>query len=177
MQIKSYFYCMKKKSLYVVLLLLVSFFLFTASHPLYLSICQIDHNAENKSLEVSVRIFDTDIIEALEAKGVKNIHLGTASELDGLDSLIANYIQENIQIAVEGKKVAGNFLGKEVEGDVVWSYVEFLNVPSVSSIQVKNTLLFELFDSQQNIVHVKVNGKTRSLRLHIGEKSGEIEFD
>ena len=34
-------------------------------------------------------------------------------------------------------------------------YLEIENLPSFKSIKLQNTILFDLFDKQQNIIHLK----------------------
>ena len=146
-------------------------------HPMYISVCEVDYNAEAQSLELAVRIFLDDMEAALEAQGTGKLYLGTASESEEADRYIEKYLQTAIQLKINGKDVKGKYLGKEIEQDVVWSYIEVLNVEKPGKISILNQILLEIYESQQNIVHIRVGKQTKSFRLFKGNKNGVAEFD
>jgi len=145
-------------------------------HPFYVSICQIDHNAKTKSLEVTFKIFTEDLESALEAQGAERLHLGSERESVKTDRYILSYLKSHVTLQVDGDTVAFKYLGKEIEMDETWCYVEVPNVPSVNKLTIRNSLLMENFEAQQNIVHVKVGGKQKSLVLWKDKREGSVEF-
>lgn len=146
------------------------------AHPFYVSICQINYNAEAKSLEIACKIFIDDLEEALEQKGNKDLNLGLENESASADEYISAYLSKHLSIEVNALPVQGDFLGKEITDDVVWCYIEMLEVPFPNEISIHNTLLLSTFENQQNIVHMKVNGKEKSLRLFQGREKESLNF-
>ena len=67
-------------------------------------------------------------------------------------------------------------LGKEVEMDVTWCYLEFTGVEAVRSITVRNEVLFEMFDDQSNLVHLYIGKEETSMLLHRGHRTERIEL-
>ncbi|MCF6333363.1 MAG: hypothetical protein L3J11_08765 [Draconibacterium sp.] len=65
----------------------------TNAHPFYVSICQVDYNKENQSLEISVKIFANDLLVALEKAGATKIFLGEKKENPETDKFIFNYLK------------------------------------------------------------------------------------
>ena len=155
----------------VFLFLYVSFL-----HPLHLSVCDIEFDSQNRSLEISQRIFADDLENVLRPKiGAKTDILNPANK-EQLSSAIRDYVLQNLQLQLNGKKVTPRYVGYEVDEDVVWVYMEVPNVRSLNTITVQNTLFFETFEDQLNLINVKKDGKVRSLKLAVDQKEGTLRF-
>ncbi|MEM8889443.1 MAG: DUF6702 family protein [Bacteroidota bacterium] len=166
-----------KKILRIPFIYILPFFLFSSfAHPFYVSVSQIGYNSESKSLELACKIFVDDLETALEAAGAKDLYLGLDKEKSSADEIIDNYLRKHLDIRINGNKVEGSFLGKEVIDDVIWSYIEYTDVAFPSELSIDNTLLLEELEGQQNIVHVKVAGKEKSLRLFKGRSKDVLNF-
>ena len=150
------------------LFFLVYFFLLQIpvfAHPFYTSICQVDFNGKDHNLEISVKIFADDLIQALKNRGAPEPFLGEKREIPQTDSLINSYIQSKYTFIVNGQKAAYNFIGKEMDTDAVWCYFEIEKVADLKQIEVHCDLLTELFDSQNNIIQITKNGVTKNMLL------------
>ncbi len=146
------------------------------AHPFYVSICSIDHNAKTKSLEITFKVFTEDLESAVEAQGAERLRLGSENESPKSDQYIQTYLKKRVTIQVDGDTMAFSYVGKEIETDETWCYAEVASVPSVSKLTIRNSLLMERFEAQQNIVHVKVRGKQKSLVLWKDKREGSVEF-
>lgn len=146
------------------------------AHPFFISICQIHHNSESKTLEVAIKLFANDLETAMGAEQTSALRLGTDRENPDADAHIANYIQQHLLLSVDGTSVTGEFIGKEYEADVVWCYIEVPDIPTVSKLEVSNRLLMNEFPSQTNVVHVTVNGQRKSMLLQKGNARDIVSF-
>ncbi|MGH7495270.1 MAG: DUF6702 family protein [bacterium] len=145
-------------------------------HPYYISICEVDHIAQAQTLEITFKIFTDDLEEALAAQGAGKMHLGTAEEDKNAGRYIFSYLKKKVAFLVEGDSATFTYIGKEVEAEITWCYVEAKNVAAISKIEVVNRLLLERHDEQVNIVHVKADSKRKSLLLHKNRVSGTLTF-
>ena len=162
----------KAPILFSGLILLLSGFTF---HEFYVSLCKIDHNPETNALEITMKIFTDDLEYGIT--GSRDFYgLGTSKEPAGSDSLIFSYILENFKVNLDGNCMKLNYIGKEVEVDVTWIYVEIDDVEFIGRVEVSNHMLTELLEDQVNIVNLKYHGKTRGLLLKQGNPSGILEF-
>ncbi len=136
-------------------------------HPFYISVTEISHNAKDKALEISCKLFTNDFEAVLE----KNLHTridlsATAPAAKKIaDGYIAAYISKNLQIKVDGKPVSLQFAGSEREDEATWSYFQVVNIPSVKKLDIVNSLLYDGFDKEINIMHVSVGGERKSGKL------------
>lgn len=145
-------------------------------HEFHLSLAEIDHNAEKKTLQVAVKLFTDDLTVALEKPGAPKLYIGTADEPPKANEIIAAYLKQHLLLKVNGKEVAFDYLGKEAETDATWCYVEVKNVARIKTIEVQNTLLLEAFDDQTNMVNLNINGIKKSGLARKGNSKLKFEF-
>ncbi len=75
------------------------------------------------------------------------------------------YLKDKINIKINGKSAEFKFIGKEYDNDILFCYLEVADVKEVKTIEISNTLLFDSFDDQQNIVKLNINGEKKSFIL------------
>lgn len=158
-----------------VLLLGVSNLSFSG-HPFYVSVLQIDHNAQAKTLEVSCKLFTDDFEKQLRTVYHVHVDLLDAKQKPVMERMVNDYIQKHLKISVEGKPVALNFLGYEQIEEGIYSYYEVANIPQVKSISITDNLLYDYMENQTGIVHVTVNGKRQSTRIMNPADKVEMRF-
>jgi len=159
--------------------LVLSFLLLTSFsyHKFYVSISEVNHNTETAALEISMKIFTDDLEAALEADTSEKLWIGDPErEAVTTDSLLAVYFDKKLTFNINGEDKEAVFLGKELEADVTWCYLEIQDIPAVKSVSIDNRILMELFDDQKNLVHIYANGKEKSLFLRRGKTVGEVSY-
>lgn len=165
-----------KKIIKIILVLMLFVSLTSmAMHKFYVSVNQIDFVPKKKALEITSRIFIDDLDLALEKKFKKKVYLATSKETADSKELLQKYFNEKFSIKVNGQLKPINFLGKEVEENVLICYFNIKDVQKVTSLEIKNTVLMELYD-QQHIFHTNVSGEKRSLLLTNGTTSGVLKY-
>ena len=58
----------------------------------------------------------------------------------------------------------------EPEVDTVWIYIETKVREDVAELSVRDGILFDLFDDQLNVLHIRYNGKAAGLVFKPGDK-------
>lgn len=134
-------------------------------HPFYVSVTEINHNAKDKILEISCKLFTNDLETVLEKNLHTKVDLSSPADKKAAEGYIAAYIIKNLQIKVDGKPVPLQFVGSEKEQEATWSYFQVNNMPSVKNIALTNSLLYDGFDKEINIMHVSVGGDRKSGKL------------
>ncbi len=166
---------MKKTKLFflVSLLLVLSSFV---THKFYVSVTQIEHNAEQESLQIISRVFIDDIEDLLQERYDSLIVLNPEEESSKAEDYLKKYFDQKLKIKVNNKEVSFSFLGKEYEDDLIICYLEINNISSFQNIEISNEVLMDLFEEQQNIVHVRKNDQRKSLILESGKSNGLLNF-
>ncbi|TXE16525.1 peptidase E [Psychroserpens burtonensis] len=150
-------------SLKVVLLAIIFPFFLSAVHKYYVSVTQIEYVKEQKSLQIITRIDVDDLELTLQERFDKTINLTTMDEKSTVDEYIKKYLKQKFEIKINTKEVILTFVGKDYENDQVICYLEIENVEGINTIEISNTVLFDLFPKQKNIVKSKINSKVNNL--------------
>lgn len=149
----------------------------TVLHPLYISVTEISYNASDKTLEISCKMFTDDFENALGAIHHTKIDLTHPKDKDIANEQVFNYLKNNLRIALDGKPVNLEFLGFEKEKDATWSYLQASNITKAPSVvEIQNSILYDAFNEQMNLIHITVNGKRKSTRLDNPEKNAKFQF-
>jgi len=162
-----------KLLLLIIILPLISF---TAIHKYYVSVTEIEYVAEQKSVQIISRIFVDDFESLLRNRYDERLTLAIENEDDLVDYYTEKYLKEKLIITINSQILEFNFIGKEYEEDIMLSYLEIVGVDNISSIEVTNRILFELFQDQKNIVRFKINSKNKSILLIKENDKGLLNF-
>jgi len=137
-----------------------------AMHPFYITVTEINHNAKDKIIEVSCKIFTDDLETALTKSSGTKVVLSNQNNKTATDKLIAVYIMKHFQLKIDDKPVTLQFVGSEKEEEATWSYFQVNDISSLKKIDITNDILYETFDSEVNLMHVMVNGNRQSKKLN-----------
>ena len=145
-------------------LIIFFFFLIFSSfleHKYYVS-TSLFNFTEDSSLQITLRIFKDDLSNAISDTYLdqKTDDLNLNDEL--YFKQVDKYINSKISILIDDKKFEMDYLGLETKNDMYVCYLEIENLPVYSNMVISNKILFEIFDDQQNIIHVKRNDKRQS---------------
>lgn len=167
---------MKSIARYLLLIILTLSLLSMTWHKYYVSVFQFSYVPAKKQVQLTSRIFIDDLEAAFVKKYKKNFYLGTKDEIANANDYIVKYFAEKLQVKLNGKEKPLKFLGKETEDDILICYYTLPVESNVKTVQVSNASLLEMFDDQQNIIHVSVKGNKKSLLLTNNERQGLLEF-
>jgi len=147
-----------------------------AFHPFHVSTTEVNHNAKDKTLEISCKIFIDDFESCLSKVYHTKVDLSSASVKTAMDSLVKKYLISHLRINADSKAVTLNYLGFEKDGDAANIYLEVEDVSSVKIIDVFDSILQDLYDDQINIVHVIIGGNRKSTKLDYPNKEANFSF-
>src|SRR5277367_5720430 len=81
------------------------------THPLYISVTEINHNAKDKILEISCKMFTDDLETVLEKVAKTHVDLTAPAGKPVSDKLIEAYVEKHLRLKVDGKPVVLQFVG------------------------------------------------------------------
>jgi hypothetical protein len=145
-------------------------------HPFHVSVTEINHNASDKTLEITCKIFRDDFEKILVQNYKTKVDLINPPDKKAMEKLVTDYVQKHLSIKADGKTVSYTGLGFEFEDDAIYSYYQADNISSVKSIALTNTLMHDLFDDQLSIMHITVGGNRKSGKLNFPAKEAAFSF-
>ena len=147
-----------RRNLYFLCLVLVIPIMSLGVHKHYISLTKVDFIKDKEVIQVTMKFFIDDIELALENRHGQNMELTTKDENKMANNYMQGYIEQKFKVWVNGEEKAYAYLGKEYENDEVIFYLEIENIPSIETIEIQNSMLFEEFEEQQN--YIKLNIET-----------------
>jgi hypothetical protein len=145
-------------------------------HPLHIATVEIEHNATDKTLEITCKTFWDDFESILSKNNKKTIDLSSTKAVSDNNKVIFEYLKSHLQITIDGKAIPLSFVGYEKEDVVVFSYLQADNVASVKKVSIISSIMHDMFDDQTGIIHVIVNGNRKSTKLDYPVKNAEFSF-
>jgi len=145
-------------------------------HPFYLGIVHFKHNATSHSIETDVKLFVNDLEAALKKLNNKPVDLINGTNKTELNAMINSYVQARLAVNINEKKCDFNYIGFEVEKDVVWIYLEYKNIKTIKTLTVETSLLYDYIKQQSNIIRVEYNATEQNKKLNYPEKSVKLSF-
>ncbi|MEN0047606.1 MAG: DUF6702 family protein [Bacteroidota bacterium] len=167
----------------ILFLLLSNFFLSSSSaaeHDIHISKALIEYDETEQALQITLHIF-LDDLEAILIEGgaPTQLNLCTKKEHEEGNAFVEKYLRSKFQLTVNGKVANYNYLGKEISEDFLatWCYVEIPNVSKLESLQIKSSILMDLYDDQRNIIQIKTpNQRPQFFMLDAGHQEESINY-
>jgi hypothetical protein len=145
-------------------------------HPLHVSVTEINHNATDKTLEISCKLFTDDFEKVLSQNYKTKVDLINPPDRPAMEKLVNDFIQKHLVIKADGKLAQMLYLGFEKDNDAVYSYFQVDNTAAVKKLAITNNILHEMFTDQINLMHVIVGGKRKSTKLDYPDKEAVFSF-
>ncbi|MGI8668800.1 MAG: DUF6702 family protein [Aridibacter sp.] len=160
------------KYLVVVILMLAVNSFAASKHEYHTTFTTIDYNTEENLLEISIQVFAHDLLPNLERKYKKGIDLENTKDVD---QILENYLAEKFVFKTKSNQIKKfKWIGKELETEVVRFYVEIPFDEELEGAEMQNTLFFESFREQVNLVHFKYQDKKADLVFKVGDSFKKI---
>ena len=147
-------------------------------HDFHVSKCLIEFNQDEAALQMSLYIFIDDLEEGLRQKGYDQLFICTKQEAAEANDLINEYLGQHFQLRVNGQEESFEFIGKEISDDLsaVWCYLEITKIQELKALEIKNNILFSIFNDQKNIVSVIGPKHKATLLFQEGQEIKEAKF-
>lgn len=160
-----------------LILLVLPLFAFTA-HKFYVSVTNVSYAEKDDALQITSRIFIDDLDAVLKERYDVDAKLATAEESNLADAYLEKYLRKKFQVAINGKTIIYDIIGRKYDNDVCIFYLEVANVnfSTIKSIQIQNEVLTDLYDEQQNVLHFKLKDHKKSFVLLKSDTKGMLNL-
>lgn len=160
--------------------LFISGLIFTSTgsgnHPIFVSVTEIEHNAKDKTLEISCKIFTDDFEKTLRQTYKGTVDLLKPKDKNAMNKIVSEYVQKHLQVTADGRVTNLQFLGYQQDEEGIISFYQVNNIASVKKIEITDNILYEYKKEQISIIHCIVNGSRKSTKLVNPEEKASFEF-
>lgn len=147
-----------------------------AMHPFFISVVEIEHNAKEASIEISVRTYTDDLEKMIQKEFNVKLDLSQKSQQEKANLYIAQYLQKKLALHANGVSTKMDFVGYEVQKESTWSYFEIKQVKQLKQLNVFCEILFGVDPNQINIIHASSGGQRKSYELATPKNSTQFNF-
>ena len=132
-------------------------------HKFYLSVTQMEFDADKNRSPALSRVFVDDLEETLRQRYDVQLALGTDREDEKASFYIRRYMEQKLTVEINNVPLKFSFAGFTYQNDQIVLLSEFSIIDSDEyEIKVTNTLITDAYSEQQNLVHFRMNQKKQS---------------
>ena len=141
-------------------------------HTFHTSLTRMDYNAKDKNIEISIQLFNHDVKPLLERRLKKRVDLEKTAEVE---AEVFKYLEENFIFQnKKGETQKLQWVGKEFNNDMMFVYVEIPFEAEFEGAKLQNTIFFESFAEQTNLVVAHFGEKKIDLLYKSGDKFKDL---
>ncbi len=134
-------------------------------HKFYVSTTNIVYKSEKKSIQITTQLFIDDI-ELLLQQDSPEVRLDPDSDSKHINTILEAVLNRVFRIQIDQEFINFKFIGREYKHDILQCYMEIEVLSPPEAISIQNTIFFNLFEDQQNIIHFKNGNRRKSFLLH-----------
>ena len=154
---------------------LVQFCSAILAHPVNVSVTNMDIDAKEKSIELSIKLFTHDLETILHNKYNIDGWIGTPNEHSDGRRLLNEYINERFSITVNNsEKIILTTDSMTIADESMWFYMKGTANRPFSNVEVNNRLLTDFFFNQTNLVII--NNGQRDFGYKLDRNTHKIEL-
>ena len=125
-------------------------------HPFYVSITEFE--IKQDTMQISLRMFTEDLEMILNEKSNRKVFLQAPADYEKNLVNIGDYLFEHFQVNDGARNLRIEWIGHEFEDDVIWVYGQTAISSEQRLIFIRNSVLTDLFEGQQNMIHYMPQG-------------------
>ena len=160
-----------------LVLILFPILISSISHKFYVSTTNVEYVPEMQTIQIISKIFVEDLEKVLQERYSHLIVLNPKKETKTDINYLKKYVNQKLKINVNNKPVELIYIGKEYDIDIVNMYFEIENISELTSIEIKNKILLDMFPEQQNIIHMITPDVNRNMILDKNHPDGLLKFN
>lgn len=141
-------------------------------HDVHVSVLEV--TSDEDAIDVSIRIFVDDLL------GVFGLVPGEElpEKYSSADELIKSYLKDHLKIKLDGKKQELTYIESNAVMPAVWIdlRIDQVNISSLSTIEIHNSVLLREFKDQLNMVNVRIGDIKESVGLDKNKSTVSFVF-
>ena len=146
-------------------------------HPTYVAVAQIDFNSKDKFATLLCKTFTDDLDVALQKQFDNKKSIRNPVDAKELSGEIERYIKVHLQINIDGRQVNLSYINytEDKENNSVGLNFRINDINDITKINITDTIFYELYDNQIQIIYVTVNGNRKSNKIR--NPASKVSFD
>ena len=146
------------------------------SHPVHVSVTNIEIDHEKQKMSVSVHLFTDDFEKVLQQNYGDSIRIYQNPISVNESLLIENYVNQNLIVWHDIDTLKLNIIDHKEEGQANFYFFEAECGKDFDAISIKNTLMLQLFHDQTNLVIIGNGDSQKGVKFTVQQLKMEISL-
>ena len=146
-------------------------------HPVYVSMTNMNIDAQKGGMELCVRIFADDLETVLHNK--YNVHgwIGSSGEHQDVRRLLNEYVNERFSVVVNNNEKIDLITDSIViVEDMLWFYMMGVAKQTIRHVEIVNRLLTDFFSTQSNLMIISTGRDEKEKGHKLDRKNYKVEL-
>ena len=144
-------------------------------HPVHVSITNMEYSKEREEFDISMRIFKDDLQTAINHSYDTNINLVDITGQTDQIKHINRYINDAFYVKSNGKTFPIKPIHHEITDEAILLSYSCQVPDDLTSIEIRNTILMDIYHDQTNLVIFSYTGREKGLRFTINNYVEKID--
>jgi hypothetical protein len=154
----------------------INIFIGSAFHPLHVAVTSIDYIESKDEFKVSIKLFKDDFKIIIDSKYGIDTDIINCNLTETDNIYIEKYIEEHFSMKFDNKNnlKKTSYFPVECNDDSIWISFTIENKGLKKEVEIKNTLMNDLYDDQKNLVIFKYKNIEKGFQFN--RKTTLVEF-
>lgn len=146
-------------------------------HPVHVSVLNADLSKEKTSLQLSFKVFTSDLELAIAHNYDVALHLGKPNENPDAMKYISKYFSGVFSIKLNNNpKQELVFIKKTINEDAIWLTFTVSPKNTIKELDINNMVLMDIYMDQINLMILAFNGKETGYRFSFDHPNTKIKI-
>jgi len=141
---------------WINIILLFSFFNVSYTHPVHVSVANIEYSKDLNELSISIKLFEDDLRLLFFHLNQVEVNLKVESNYNKYNDLIISYFKDHFKLNANNKEMLDlEIKNWKINEEAIWFYLETPLKNEIKTLKISNSLLLDLYFDQKNLVIIK----------------------
>lgn len=143
------------------------------THDFHSSLTVLEYEPQSSSYEITIKVFTDDLEAAISKEAGKTLKIDSPTA----KAYLQKYLYKNFACKQPNSNIINwEFIDVAVNHETTEIFLEYISRNPKAGLDVKNSLLTDIFDDQQNITTLKFQGQSKSFLFSKAETKYYFSF-
>ncbi len=146
------------------------------SHPVHVSVTNVDYCPDDLKMEISIKVFKKDMQLLFAHLDQVNIDFEKMEEVEKNQERINSYFQNHFYID-NNDRCELIFKEVELDNEWIWFYYKIENIELKKEFEIANTILLDLYFDQKNMMIFSIEEIEKGYMFNLKKTKQLVSLD
>ena len=146
------------------------------SHPVHVSVTNLDYKPDENKMEISIKVFKKDLQLLFVHLNQIKINFDDPESVNENQKRIDTYFSSHFKIR-SSLEFFLIFKDSKLDNEWIWFYYDVKLDKPIKEIEIENTILLDLYFDQKNMLILSMGEKEEGYIFNLKETKQKIDLD